>query len=728
CTSLCTFSNLMDLMYTQKYIKMRRYEYLNDGITELPAHAYDVNGIWDQNRYTDWQREFIGGKAVSQNTQFSIGGGSGQTSYLLSATHRNDGTVYPGDFGYKRTNFMLNVNHRSKDEKFSIQGNVQKSDQRNNMMASDFTSQIFTPPNAPALYDEAGNLNWENNTFDNPLAKLHSRYLSLTDNWTGQFNLDFLAFHNLKFSVSAGFTSSFTDETVTVPSTVYSPALNATSEHSAMTNSTMKREGWIVEPKVNWWYKRERHQLDLLLGATFENRDQKGFSMQAGNFTSNDLIMNRANAAIQNVMYDNETMYKYTALFGRLNYSLDQKYIINLTGRRDGSSRFGANNRFANFGAVGAAWLFSREKALENSSWLSFGKLRASYGIAGSDLIGDYQYLNTYGINAYKYDGTPGLEPLRLYNPDFSWETNKKLEAALELELFKGRVAPSVSWYRNRSSNQLVGIPLPGTTGFPSVQANLDATVENSGWEFTLRTLNIDKKDFQWTMNFNLSIPRSKLVTFPNLEESTYSNRYVVGQSTTIRKVYRFIGIDKETGLYTVEDMNGDGVISQLDRQQVVNVGVRSFGGLSSRLAFRNWSFDFLIQWVNQTVNNFDYTTSYLGIMSNKTTAHTDYFSESNPGASYQSPTSGSNNSALQASEYFRNSNAAVSNGSYVRLKSLQLQYSLKGKWLKSTSQTIYLQGFNLITLTDYRWGDPETAGGYLPAMRAVALGFSLNF
>ncbi|MBS7320200.1 MAG: SusC/RagA family TonB-linked outer membrane protein [Myroides sp.] len=727
-TSVSTVSKFMDLMNTPQYLQMRRDGYLNDGITELPANAYDINGTWDADRYTDWQKEFIGGKAVSQNTQFSIGGGSGQTSYLISAAHRNDGTVFPGNFGYKRTNFMLNVNHRSKDERFTVQSNIQKSSQRNTMMATDFTAQIFTPPNAPALYDDDGKLNWENNTFENPLAKLESKYFSNTENLSMQFNIDFQALHNLKFSMSAGLTNSFTDETVTVPSTIYSPALNATSEHSAMTNSTMKREGWIVEPKVNWWLKKERHHVDVLLGATFENRDQQGFSMQAGNFTSNDFIRNRANAAIQNVMYDNETMYRYTALFGRLNYSLDQKYIINLTGRRDGSSRFGANNRFANFGAIGAAWLFSREEVLEKSSWLSFGKLRASYGIAGSDLIGDYQYLNTYGLNAYKYDGIPGLEPLRLYNPDFSWETNKKLEAALELEFFNGRIAPTVAWYRNRSSNQLVGLPLPGTTGFTSVQANLDATVENSGWEFTLRTLNIDRKDFKWNMNINFSIPRSRLMDFPNLEESTYASRYVIGQPTTIRKVYRFTGIDPKTGLYTVEDMNGDGVISQLDRQQVVNVGVRSYGGVSNRFSYKNWSLDFLIQWVNQTVNNFDYTSSYLGIMSNKTTAHTDYFSTGNPDASYQAPTSGSNNRALQAADYFRNSDAVVSNGSYVRLKSLQLQYSLNGKWLKSTSQTIYLQGFNLITLTNYQWGDPETAGGYLPAMRTVALGFSLNF
>src|SRR5690606_31295175 len=104
-----TVSKFMDLMDTQEYLKMRRDAFANDGITEYPANAYDVNGTWEEDRFTDWQKKFIGGKAISQNTQFSIGGGSGTTTYLFSAGHRNDGTVFIGDFGYKRTNFMLNV-------------------------------------------------------------------------------------------------------------------------------------------------------------------------------------------------------------------------------------------------------------------------------------------------------------------------------------------------------------------------------------------------------------------------------------------------------------------------------------------------------------------------------------------------------------------------------------------------------------------------------------------
>src|SRR5690606_24109556 len=277
-----------------------------------------------------------------------------------------------------------------------------------------------------------------------------------------------------------------------------------------------------------------------------------------------------------------ESLYRYTAVFGRFNYTHHDRYILNLTGRRDGSSRFGVNNRFANFGAVGAAWLFSREKFMENSSWISFGKLRASYGIAGSDLIGDYQYLNTYAVDYDKYDGNIALYPVKLFNPDFSWEKTKKSEVALEMEFFNGGVAATVTHYRNRSSNQLVGIPLPGTTGFGRVQANLNATVQNTAWEFTLKTRNVSSKNFKWFTDVNLSIPKNRLIAFPNLEESTYANQYVVGQPVTVKKVYGYLGVDKETGLYQFEDVNNDGVINADDRKTLVNIGVRYFGGINN--------------------------------------------------------------------------------------------------------------------------------------------------
>ncbi|AYZ11532.1 hypothetical protein EGY05_06165 [Chryseobacterium arthrosphaerae] len=198
-------------------------------------------------------------------------------------------------------------------------------------------------------------------------------------------------------------------------------------------------------------------------------------------FESNALIQNLGAAKTKTVSDQVVNQYYYTAAFARFNYQFRKRYILNLTGRRDGSSRFSPENRFGNFGALGAAWIFSDEPWMKKLSWLSFGKLRGSIGTTGNDKIGDYQYLNTYSVTTNIYNGITGLSPSRLYNRDFSWEKTTKKEIALELGFLKNRINLSTAYYSNTSSNQLVGIPLPATTGFLTIQSNLPAKVRNTG-------------------------------------------------------------------------------------------------------------------------------------------------------------------------------------------------------------------------------------------------------
>src|SRR5690606_3075245 len=153
-------------------------------------------------------------------------------------------------------------------------------------------------------------------------------------------------------------------------------------------------------------------------------------------------------------------------------------------------------------------------------------------------------------------DGVGGLYPTQLFNPDYSWEINKKLETALQLGFFKDRINLEVSWYRNRSSNQLVGYPLPAITGFTSVQANLPALVQNTGWEVLLNTINLMGKDFSWKTSLNMTFPENKLVEFENIEQNSYGTRYRVGHPLNIRFLYQFDGIDPETGFYRIVDVN----------------------------------------------------------------------------------------------------------------------------------------------------------------------------
>lgn len=727
-TGVSKITNRKKLMDTQTYLEMRKQAFANDGITSLPSNAYDINGTWDENKYTNWQDEFIGNTAVSTNQTISVSGGGAHTSYLISADNRTDGSVFPGDFKYKRTNFFMNINHLSEDKRFNLQANLQKSSQKNRLMAADFYSKIFLSPNTPDLYDAEGNLNWAENTFENPMANLNAKYVSDINDFSGRLSMNYELFSNLKIGFSTGFTRTNILESSTLPSTIYNPAYGLTSEFSSISQSRGTRNSWIFEPQISWFKQLKNSKLDILIGSTFESRTAEIFAVQGSNFTSNDLLFNLANAGTQKVLTDAEEVYKYAAVFGRLNYTIENKYIVNITGRRDGSSRFGENNRFANFGAVGAAWLFSNEEFLSNLAWLNFGKLRGSYGIAGSDLIGDYQYLNTFGISSNRYNGIITLEPLRLYNPNFSWETNKKLEFAIELQLFNNLLAPSVSWYRNRSSNQLVGIPLSGTTGFTSVQANLNATVENSGWEFALQTSLIDTPNFKWSANLNFSFPKNKLIDFPNLKESTYANQYEVNKPITIRKVYHLLGVNTETGLYEFEDVNNDGKIDIEDRKTIVNVAPIFYGGIQNSFSYKNFSVDFLWHIVKQRGFTPDYYTALPGTMNNQLAANSDYWTPEHTDAKYQKPTAGFNNAAALAYQNYKLSDGVIEEQMYLKLRNVQINYAFEKNSNSKFNYNVFLQAQNVFTFSKHKGFDPESVGSYLPLPLMVYLGFNIKF
>ncbi|UZT98973.1 SusC/RagA family TonB-linked outer membrane protein [Chryseobacterium fluminis] len=722
----------LKMMDTSEYIAMRKSAFGNDNISTYPATAYDVNGAWDGNRYTDWQKTLIGKTATTSNTSVGLSGGSDGWTYRINATHNEQTTVYPADYQYKNNVLSMGFTHRSKDNKLNISLSNNFSQQFNNVINEDLTNiSLFLSPNAPALYNSDGSLNWQNNTFTNPMASTVVTYQNDSKQINSSLNVSYQILPNISFSVNSGFNYQNFEEFNLRPHTRYNPAFNFTSATGSSTfTSSFSSFSYNIEPQLNADYRIGKGKLNVLVGATLNSSESKQSSIQGSGFESNALMMN-INAAKTKIFSDIISKdYKYMAVFGRINYQLDNKYIINVTGRRDGSSRFGPNNRFANFGAVGAAWLFSKENFLSNRSWLSFGKLRGSYGIAGSDNIGDAQYRDTYSVASTSiYNGVVGLVPTRLFNGNFSWEKTRKLELALETSFYKERIGLNVSYNRNRSDNQLVGLPLPATTGFSSVQANLNATVENKDWEFELRTSPIKTKTFSWQSDLNLTVPKNTLLAFPNLEGSTYANQYVIGQSTSIVKLYDFLGINPATGLYSFTDVNGDGKISSPDdNKSIEDLSVKFYGGWSNRFSYKNWDLSFLIQFTKQRNYNYHSYMPVAGTMNNQAKEVTDVWSPSNPTGYYMPYSTGANAGKNAAHANFMRSTAAVGDASFIRLKNVQLNYKIPVE-LASAQVVIYLQGQNVLTLTKYFGVDPEfVATGFLPPLKTWSIGTQINF
>ncbi|OXA78918.1 TonB-linked outer membrane protein, SusC/RagA family [Flavobacterium aquidurense] len=721
-------TKFMDLMNTQQYLAMRKQAFINDGLANYNPSDYDINGTWDQNRYTNWQKTLIGNTAQINDLHGTLTGGSEKTQFLLSGSYRTESTVFIGDFLYKKGGSHFSLNHRSDDSKFRLTFSAGYTLQDNDMPASDFTSvSRILVPNAPALYNQDGTLNWAEGTWENPLGNLFPKVKSKTNDLVANTVLSYELLPGLVLKSSLGYTNLSTTETRTWPSSAFNPAANVPSSRSGIYYNNTKRSSWIAEPQISWDKDLLGGKLGVLLGSTFQSQTTERLYQYAEGFSSNSLIYNLAAATYIKINLNDETQYKYQAFFARLNYNYQQRYILNFTFRRDGSSRFSPENRFSNFGAVGAAWLFSSEEILKNSSWLSFGKIRSSYGITGNDQIGDYQFLNTYTTSGVNYNGVIGLQPSRLYNPNFGWETNKKFEIAAELGFLHDRIFLTAAWYQNRSSNQLTGIPLPGTTGFTTLQANLDATVENKGTELTLRTVNLNTGNFNWTTSLNLTFARNKLLKFPGLESSPYSQKYRIGKPLNIALLYQYKGVDPQTGLHTFEDLNADGRISFPEDQQVVtDLNPKYFGGLQNQLTYKKWKLDFLFQFVSQ--KNRAVAMENAGMMLNQPSRMIDSWKNTGDNSKYQIYTTGINDAALTGDYLFSGSTAAFEDTSFMRLKNIALSYDVPLN-LKETQCRIMLQGQNLLTFTKYKDGDPEFISyGYLPPLKVISAAVQLTF
>lgn len=721
-----TVANHIDLLNTQQYLDLRREAYSNMGVEPTAAGAPDLL-VWDQNWYTNWQDELIGGTADLTNIQGSISGGDSHTTYRFNGGFREENTVFPGDFKNRLFTGGINLDHRSKDGRFTAGVSSTFSYNRNELPKIDLTfPALRLAPNAPALYTPGGELNWENSTFSNPLALLEERYRGETSNLVSSATLGYQILSGLRLSSRFGFTQLITRENQYTPQSAFDPA-NTFNRRSASDNHS-RLNTWTVEPQLDYKQKWGDFDLSVLVGATVQETTNDKQILQATGFSSDQLLENLQAAGSTQILFSGSTDYKYRAVYGRFHVDFKDKYLLNLTGRRDGSSRFGPGREYASFGAIGAGWIFSEEAFLKQAlPWINFGKLRFSYGTTGSDQIGDYQYLDLWNATSFNYQNTTGLYPTRLVNEDFGWETNRKLEGGLELGLINDALNLGISYYRNRSSNQLVGLPLPGSAGFTSIQYNFPALVENKGWEFSLGTKSFGSEHFSWSTNLNLTIPKNTLLEYENIENSPYNYTYTVGEPISIQKGFRYNGVNPETGIYEFEDLNGDGFISfPDDLVDLVDLDPQFFGGFQNTFQYKDFTLDFLFQFVKQQGRNYYSTFDLPGFMTNQPLELIDRWQQVGDNAPFQKVESGFGTGYFA---YQRASSSAFGydDASYVRLKNLSLSYKVPE--FAGINTRIYFEGQNLFTVTNYKGLDPENAGSNLvPPLRFLSLGLDINF
>jgi TonB-dependent starch-binding outer membrane protein SusC len=740
-------TGFMDMMNTEQYLSMRKEAFKNDGV-DIPSTpssiAYDLT-FWDQHRYTDWQKVFFGNTSHYNDLQTIISGGTGNTNYKFGGGYHKESTVFatPGADRKIFGNFSLNTTAFKNKLKAGIVANYTAD--RNDVTPMQFVTLFTLPPNAPALYNEDGSFNWAPvipgavGSWVNPMAQATQTYLGKNNALISNVLVSYTIINDLILQASIGYNNLRTDEITTNPTTTRDPArlanFNASAGYLSSSNTS-----WMAEPQISYSHLFGNFKLSGLIGSTFREEISNYLNATGSGFSNDKFLSNPRAATTYTIGSYFVKQYKYNAVYGRFNFNFSDKYLINLTGRRDGTSRFGPANHWANFGSLGLAWIFTNESFVKSSlSKISFGKLRMSYGSTGNDQLPDYLYLNLYSNLSTAYAGLKGLVPSGLFNPYLQWEITKKFEIATELGFFRDRVNLITSYYRNRSGNQLVTSSLPSTAGFTSINANLPALVQNSGWEFTVMTNNIQQKNFKWTTSANLSIPKNKLISFDNIDQTLFNQIYIVGQPISSVRVYRTDGIDPTTGVLRILDRNGivikPSVLAEtqdpIEKTKVINSAPLLSAGFQNSFNYRGFEISFFLQLVKQNA-----LANLLsgGIPSNLDVDYLNRWQKPDDISKYQRYSQSNSDLDLTWANSFNNSgdtDIAWEDGTYVRLKNLYLSYNFATKCLNKlglNNLRIYSQGQNLFTVTSYSGFDPETRGRQLPPIKVFTIGVQASF
>lgn len=743
-TAVNSASRKYELLNLEQYLAYRHETLKNDGVDLSAASplSYPDLLLFDQNKSTDWVNYYLSKKARNTDAHVSLSGGSDRITYLISPGYTKSEYNYNGNFYDQRFTMHSNLNYASSDNRFTVDFGFDYSYEQNNSAASpSLISSILAPPNFPDLYTADGKPNWNYKGYNTSQFVQYAAALKQPSQ-LNVYNLkNSLALGyriaGFKFAVNLGYNRITSNEDQRIPASTINPRNNPTSNASFTTNTF---ETINIEPQLNYQRNFGQGVFTALLGGTYKENDVSRIQLNGSGF-SDEALLGSIGAAATIVATDSYRPYKYVGAFARFGYTYDKKYIVQVSGRRDGSSNFGAGRKFADFGAIGLGWIFSEEKLFKGlNNVISYGKLSGSWGTVGTDATSPYQYQQLFTTNSSMPD-FQGMRPLfvqNLFNPDYGWDTKKSLNVGLDLGFIADRLLLNLTYYRDRTGNQLVNYTLPSQTGFPSILSNFPAVVQNKGLEFNLTSKNIAGRFFSWNTSFNISANRNKLISFAGLAESSYAAIYTIGEPVNIEKGYRLKGVNPQSGFFEFYKSDGSVTSDPVyaipgqggDLQTITNTAPKFIGGLGNTITYKGVSLYFQFQFQRKQQANYLrslYTNTRPGAMYNQPVEVLGRWTKPGDVASIQKFTRGFNMPAY----YFTTSSGAYSDGSYVRLRTVALSYTLPAGFSKKlgiSDAKFYVNAQNLFLLTHYEVGDPELTDIFsFPIQRTINFGLTIS-
>ncbi|AWV99262.1 SusC/RagA family TonB-linked outer membrane protein [Arcticibacterium luteifluviistationis] len=439
------------------------------------------------------------------------------------------------------------------------------------------------------------------------------------------------------------------------------------------------------------------------------------------------------------------TILSYMA---RVNYGINDKYLLTASMRADGASRFGANTKWGYFPAVAVAWNMSEESFIKNIPAIDLMKFRVSYGSIGNQGIDPYQTQGLLTQTAYNFGNNAafGYAPGTIGNPDLKWETSTTANVGLDFSLFSGRVYGSLEYYNTNTSDLLLSRNLPTSTGFSLVTTNVGKT-RNSGFEGTISTVNVSKSNsFKWSTDFTFFTNKEEIVELANGKVDDVGNGWFIGQPLSVIYDYEQQGIWQTNeadlaasyggvpGEVRIVDQNNDGAINSDDRV-IQGSGVPKFsGGITNRLKYKNWDFSaFVYARLGQTIRS-SFHTSYNTLFGRYNNIDVDYWTPTNPVNTFPKP-----NQNQESPKW--NSSLNIFDGSFVKVRNINLGYN----FAEAAAKKLGMQSLRLYTsiqqpfifssfISKYSGSDPETdfdaslSGNVTPSTWSATFGLNVKF
>ncbi len=700
------------------------------GFVEARFDRYS-NNTWQQGTYdTDWEKIALVEGSV-QDADFSVSGGTDATQYFFSVAYNETEGIVLGN-SLDKISARANISTAVTD-KLTLSFNLGYGRTDIDRIAND--NAFVTPlqaiaqaPISPAFVDGEP---FSNTVYPNFLLEdKYAFYNTIIRRNTGKVAAELDLFSGLTF------TSEFAYDLYGQSEDQFRGSLTpfmSTNGRGFASNATT--ENYIVTNYLNYNTANDYSTLDLTVGSSLNKSKRRANSVVGEQFPSDD-FQTIASAAEITAGSGSTTAFSFVGYFARATYNIQDKYLFKAGIRRDGSSRFGKNVQFGNFPSFSAGWIVSNEDFFGDNMF-SFLKLRGSWGEVGNAAIGNFAALGLFG--ATSYNQRPGLQPTQPSNQDLSWETTTQTDVSLQFGLLNDKITGELTYYNKDTDDLLFGEPIPGSSGFTSLTKNIGA-VKNTGIEFLLNTVNISNENFSWSSSLNLATNENEVVTLPDGEDAI-SGRNILREGEPINAFYlvEYAGVNPDNGNALFYDSDGVATESySADYRKVVGEMFPTFiGGFTNNITYKDFSlsFTFSAEFGASIYNGGGRFQQTAGDwFDNQTRDQLNRWRQ--PGDVTDVPAA-----ALVGSNGTQHSTRYLQDGDFIRLKDLNLSYSIPSDLISSVGlekARVYLSGFNLLTITDFEGYDPEsradTFGGggqtfySAPAARTISLGVNLTF